>query len=149
MSCKDDHHDNKANQIIAYLYPLRSPCRARIPAILCAVLWILKRVTGRFWTSCRHTSQVLLPLIVNHFIAQSLWARASSPLQLHSIFNVSPPSHSSTKHIRQTASSSGMSSPSALLSSVYSRYSKMLDNNRTLRLNTENKKHTGQRAWRK
>ena len=72
-----------------------------------------KSVTGKFLTSCLHTSQVLLPFMVNHLRAQSLWARASSPLQLHSIFKVSPPSQSSTKQILQTASSSGMSSPSA------------------------------------
>lgn len=77
------------------------------------MLWIRKSVTGKFLTSCLHTSQVLLPFMVNHLRAQSLWARASSPLQLHSIFKVSPPSQSSTKQILQTASSSGMSSPSA------------------------------------
>lgn len=81
-------------------------------------LWILKSVTGRFLTSCLQTSQVLLPLILNHFTAHSWWARARAPLQLHSILRVSPPSHNSTKQIRQTASSSGMSSPSSSVFSV-------------------------------
>lgn len=77
------------------------------------VLWIRKRVTGRFWTSSLHTSHVLLPLILNHLIAHSWWAKASSPLQQHSIFNVSPPSHSSIRQILHTASSSAISSPSS------------------------------------
>lgn len=100
--------------IIMYLYPLRSDSWPLAPFRIW-VLWIRKRVTGRFWTSCLHTSHVLLPFIVNHLMAHSLWARASSPLQLHSILKVSPPSQSSTRQILQTASSSGMSSPSASL----------------------------------
>jgi len=71
-------------------------------------------VTGRFRTSSLHTSQVLLPLILNHLTAHSWWARASSPLQLHSIFNVSPPSHRSTRQILHTASSWPISSPPPL-----------------------------------
>ena len=80
------------------------PCKLRSGAF-----WIRRRVTGRFWTSCLHTSHILLPLMLNHFIAHSLWAKASSPLQLHSILRVSAPSPSSTRQILQTASSSGIS----------------------------------------
>jgi hypothetical protein len=49
--------------------------------------------------------------MLNHLTAQSWCARASSPLQLHSILSVSPPSFSSTRQILQTASSSGISLP--------------------------------------
>jgi hypothetical protein len=51
--------------------------------------------------------------MLNHLTAHSWCARASSPLQLHSILSVSPPSLSSTKQILQTASSSGISSSSS------------------------------------
>lgn len=105
-------------KIVTCLYPFISMFRALLALLFRQwTLCILKRVTGRFWTSCLQTSHVLLPLMLNHFIAHSWWAKASSPLQLHSILRVSPPSHNSTKQIRQTASSSGMSSPS---SSVFS-----------------------------
>jgi hypothetical protein len=54
---------------------------------------------------------VRFPLMLNHLRAQSECARAISPLQLHSILNVSPCfSESSSKQILHTASSSGISS---------------------------------------
>lgn len=108
-----------------YLCPFSSICRNLLdPAFTFRTLCIRKSVTGRFLTSCLHTSHVLLPLILNHFKAHSWWANASSPLQLHSIFSVSPPSHSSTRQIRQTASSSGISSPPCSLSSERKDYIK-------------------------
>lgn len=99
-------------EILKYLYPLTSSCRALIaPVLRVRILWIRNRVTGKFRTSSLQISHVLFPLMLNHLMAQSLCAKASSPLQLHSIFSVSPPSHNSTKQILQTASSSGISSP--------------------------------------
>jgi hypothetical protein len=67
-------------------------------------------VTGRLLTSLPQTSQVLLPLMLNHFKAHSLWAKAISPRQLHSIFKVSPySSMRSSMHIRHTACTSEIS----------------------------------------
>jgi len=95
-----------------YLYCWAALCWAAFAIRLFAVwVGILNKVTGRFWTSCLQTSHILFPLMLNHLTAQSWCARASSPLQLHSILSVSPPSLSSTKQILQTASSSGISSP--------------------------------------
>ena len=99
------------------LYRVSSLCCGRVAGRLTTV-WgfcIFSNVTGRFWTSCLQTSHVLFPLMLNHFTAQSWWASASSPLQLHSNLRVSPPSPSSMKQILQTASSSGISSPSSPL----------------------------------
>lgn len=97
-----------------YLYPLSSLCWIT-PCLACLVPFggfgMRSKVTGRLRTSCLHISQVLFPFMLNHFIAHSWCANASSPLQLHSIFRVSPPSVSSTIQIRHTASSSGISSP--------------------------------------
>lgn len=91
---------------------LTSCCWSASPPLRAQTLLIRNRVTGKFCTSCLHTSHVLFPFMLNHFIAHSLWAKASSPLQLHSILKVSPPSLSSTRQILQTASSSGISSAS-------------------------------------
>jgi len=96
------------------LYPVASSSWDLLaPLFRFRTLWIRNRVTGRFRTSSLHTSQVLLPFILNHLIAHSWWARASSPLQLHSNLKVSPPSHRSTRQILHTASSSAISSPLA------------------------------------
>lgn len=85
---------------------------------LCACLLSLwaevgtrSKVTGKFWTSCPQTSQVLFPFVVNHLIAQSSCKSLRAPLQLHSILSVFPSSQTS-KQILQTASSSGISSSS-------------------------------------
>ena len=66
-------------------------------------------ITGKFLTSCLHTSQVLVPFVLNHLMAHASWTSLRSPLQLHSIFRVLPSSHSS-RQILHTASSSGISS---------------------------------------
>lgn len=66
-------------------------------------------VTGKFWTSCLQTSQVLVPFVLNHLMAHASWTSLRSPLQLHSIFRVLPSSHTS-RQILHTASSSGISS---------------------------------------
>ena len=117
---------------ITCLYPLISICMALFaPVFRIRILWIRRSVTGKFWTSCLHTSHVLLPLMLNHFIAHSSWAKARSPLQLHSIFRVSPPSPNSTKQILQTASSSGISSPSASLFSEHDLYIRIAGHNIT------------------
>lgn len=70
------------------------------------------KVTGKFWTSCPHTSHVLFPFVLNHLIAHSSCTSLRAPLQLHSILSVFCSSHSS-RHILHTASSSGISSSSA------------------------------------
>lgn len=98
--------------VLKYLCGCAALCWTPFRSCLLTVrICILNKVTGRFWTSCLQTSHVLFPLMLNHFIAHSWCARASSPLQLHSNLSVSPPSLSSTRQILQTASSSGMSSP--------------------------------------
>lgn len=76
-----------------------------------AVVGMRSSVTGKFCTSCLQTSQTLLPLLLNHSIAQSLWTSLRAPLQLHSILRVFSSSHGS-RQILQTASSSGISSSS-------------------------------------
>jgi hypothetical protein len=60
-------------------------------------------------TSWLHTSQVPLPLMLNHLMAQALCARASSPLQQHSSFSTAS-SDRATMQMRHTASSAAMSS---------------------------------------
>ena len=67
------------------------------------------KVTGKFWTTCPHTSQVLFPLVLNHLTAHSSCTSLRAPLQLHSILSVFPSSHTS-RQILHTASSSGISS---------------------------------------
>lgn len=105
-------------EVFTCLYWVTSAWRALLPRKLVAwEFWSRKSVTGKFRTSCLQTSHVLLPFMLNHFMAHSWWARASSPLQLHSILSVSGPSPSSTKQIRHTASSSGISSPPSSLPS--------------------------------
>lgn len=102
-----NHHGMATEEQFTCLYGPASAGRALFPR----EFWTRKRVTGRFLTSCLHTSHVLLPFMLNHFTAHSWWASASSPLQLHSILRVSAPSPSSIKQILQTASSSRISSP--------------------------------------
>lgn len=77
------------------------------------VSWLIvgtrSRITGKFLTSCRQTSQIRVPFVLNHLMAQCSWTSLRSPLQLHSIFNVLPSSQTS-RQILHTASSSGISS---------------------------------------
>lgn len=79
------------------------------PLFLCASEENLSKVTGKFRTSCPHTSQFLFFLMLNHLIAQSSCINWRAPLQLHSILRVFPSSQAS-KQILQIASSSGISS---------------------------------------
>lgn len=77
------------------------------------VSWLIvgtrSKITGKFRTSCLQTSQIRVPFVLNHLMAQCSWTSLRSPLQLHSIFSVLPSSHTS-RHILHTASSSGISS---------------------------------------
>lgn len=86
--------------------------------LLCSCLLLLwaelvtrSKVTGKFLTSCRHTSQFLFPFVLNHLTAHSSCTSWRAPLQLHSILSVFPSSHTS-RQILHTASSSGISSSS-------------------------------------
>lgn len=77
------------------------------------VSWLIvgtrSKITGKFRTSCLQTSQIRVPFVLNHLMAQCSWTSLRSPLQLHSIFSVLPSSHTS-RQILHTASSSGISS---------------------------------------
>lgn len=77
------------------------------------VSWLIvgtrSRITGKFLTSCLQTSQIRVPFVLNHLMAQCSWTSLRSPLQLHSIFSVLPSSQTS-RQILHTASSSGISS---------------------------------------
>lgn len=77
------------------------------------VSWLIvgtrSSITGKFRTSCLQTSQIRVPFVLNHLMAQCSWTSLRSPLQLHSIFKVLPSSHTS-RQILHTASSSGISS---------------------------------------
>ena len=101
-------------------------CLKRVASVAPRLKWescMRRRVTGRFWTSCLHTSHVLFPLMVNHLIVHSLCARANSPLHIHSILKASESSPNSTKQILHTASSSGTSSPpSTFVSETFHYY---------------------------
>lgn len=90
-----------------------SGCRLCWPCVCLFCCWIelvtRSKVTGKFWTSCLHTSHFLSLFVLNHLIKHSSCTSLRSPLQLHSILKVFLSSHTS-KHILHTASSSGISS---------------------------------------